>query len=332
MWPALLLSSLALFLVLVDTPVFRNGIVQGDQACAVGQLVKLPPSVDLIVIGSSRIRESVDPILLSQVSEGGIRQPMNFARSGIDAERNYSILSDLLARGARPAVVILEVDLDKLSMDEEPKSIPMQTNLGIISYASILQSYYVYPQRPVIERLNRVAQKLLLKLQAGLVYAISGGAVKHHMQALRSDRAEASCDRNLYLVRNPLHIRRYQESIQEFDRLFGMSRLSAEDDRFRLRNTLHAQNEMFYLDRIRSIAVQHQVRLLVTRMWKAGQPPLSQAALSRIRADIPEFIYPPGELVRESWKNFVDASHLNSIARETYSRWLASEVLRSVRL
>jgi hypothetical protein len=332
LWPALVLAALIFFLVWADAPAFRHGMVQSQQACAVNQVMALPPNVDFIVIGTSRIRESVDPELLSEASEGRIRHPMSFARSGKGAARNFSLLNDLLARGARPATVLFELDLDRLMSDKDPKTIPVERDVGFQSFATVLESFVVHPQRPLIERLHNVALKILIKVRTALVYAFSGEAVSHQYQAYRSDGAEAICKTSLYEVRRRIHIRRYEASIQRFDKLFGPSRATAEDDRFSLGKTLHAQTELFHLEKMRALAARHQVQLLVTRMWKAGQPPLSQAALSRIRAVIPEFIYPSAEHVRDSWANFIDATHLNPKGREAYSRWLAEEVSQRANL
>ena len=307
-------------------------MVRFRQACAVTQVMALPPDVDFIAIGTSRFRESVAPELLTDASEGRIRKPMNFARSGKGAARNFTLLDDLLARGARPTAVLVEVDLDGLMSDEDPKIIPVEHDAGFQSFSTVAGSFVVHPQRPVIERLHNVALKILVKVRTALVYAFSGDAVSHQYHALQSDGAEAICKSSLYEVRRRIHMRRYAESIQQFDKLFGPSRATAEDDRFSLGDTLNAQIELFHLEKMRALAAQHQVRLLVTRMWKAGQPPLSPTALSRIRAIIPEFIYPPAEHVRDSWENFHDATHMNPAGREAYTRWLAEEVSRRANL
>jgi hypothetical protein len=330
-WPALVLAALALFLVWADTPGFRHGIVQGQQACAVNQTLSLPPGVDFIVIGSSRARQGVDPEVLKEASEGRIRMPMNFARNGKGAARHFTLLDDLLARGARPTAVLFELDIDRLMSNVEPMNIPVPQDIGFQTFATVFESFVVHPQRPVIERFHNVALKVLLKVRSALVYVFSGGAVSHQYQAFRADGAASVC-RPEHVVRRPVHVRRYQVSIQKFDKLFGPSRATAEDDRFSLGSTLHAQIEQFYLQKMRSIADRHQVQLLVTRLWRAGQPPLSEQALARIRAVIPEFVYPPAEHVRNSWANFLDASHLDPKGREAYSRWLAEEVSRRASL
>jgi hypothetical protein len=331
LWPALVLAALFLFLVWADTPGFRHGIVQGQQACAVNQILSLPPEADFIVIGSSRARQGVDPKLLKDASEGRIRMPMNFARNGKGAARHFTLLDDLLARGARPTSVLFELDIDRLMSIEQPNSIPVPHDIGFQSFATVFESFFVHPQRPVVERLHNVALKVLLKTRSALVYVLSGDAVSHQYQAFKSDGVAAVC-RPESVVRRPVHVRRYQISIEKFDKLFGPSRATAEDDRFSLGNTLHAQIELFYLRKMRSIADKHQVQLLVTRLWRAGQPPLSEQSLARIRAIIPEFIYPPAEHVRDSWANFLDASHLDPTGREAYSRWLAEEVSRRASL
>ena len=332
LWPALVLAALIFFLVWADTPGFRHGMVRGPQACAVNQILSLPPDADFIVIGSSRARESIEPEWLTDASEGRIRHPMNFARSGKGAARNFALLDDLLARGARPTTVLFEVDLDGLMSDEDPRTIPVEHDVGFQPFTAVLESFVIHPQRPLIERLHNVALKILVKVRTALVYALSGDAVSHQYQAYRSGGAEAICKTSLYEVRRRIHIRRYEASIKQFDKLFGPARSTAEDDRFSLGETLHAQTELFHLEKMRALAARHQVQLLVTRMWKAGQPPLSQAALSRIRAVIPEFIYPSAEHVRDSWENFIDATHLNPKGREAYSRWLAEEVSRRANL
>lgn len=326
--PALVLAALILFLVWCDTPGFRHGIVRSQQACAVNQLLSLPQDVDFIVIGSSRVRESIDPEWLTKASEGRIRTPMSFARSGKGAARNFTLLDDLLARGARPTTVLVEVGLEGLMSEKDPTTMPVEHDVGFQSFSIIVESFAIHSQRPLIERLHNLALRILIKVRTSLIYAFSGDAFSHQYQAFRSDSAEAICKTSMYEVRRRVHISRYQASIQEFDRLFGHSRATAEDDRFSLGDTLHAQTELYYLQRMRELAARHQVRLLATRMWKAGQPPLSQTALSKIRAVIPEFVYPSAEHVRGSWENFIDATHLNRKGREAYSRWLAEEVSR----
>lgn len=327
--PTLVLALLAVFLFWADSVGFRHGMVMSQQACGVNQILSFPRDVDFVVIGSSRTRQGIDPDLLRDASDGLIRTPMNFSRSGKGAARHFTLLKDLLEEGARPKTVLLELDIGSLMSDTDPSSIPVQRDAGFQSFHTIFQSFYIHPQRPLIERAQNVALKSLIKLRASLVYAASGDAFKHQFQAFKSDGAASVC-RPKYVRRRPIHIQRYEESIKQFDEIFGPSRATMTDDRFSVGDTLQAQIELFYLNKVRSLASQYGVQLLVTRLWRAGQPPLSDQALSRIRAIIPEFIYPPSELVRGSWENFLDATHLNPKGGEDYTRWLASAVVLGV--
>jgi len=328
--PALLLTALVLFLVWTDSRGFRQGIVRNTQACAVSQMMALPPEVDFVAIGSSRIRQGIDPQQIIEGSGGRIRHPMNFGRGGKSVLRNFAILDDVLKQGARPAAILLEVDLERVASKAHPRSIPVPRDTGILSFAAVLGTYGIHPQRPVIERLQNVALKLLVKLRTSLMYAFSGDAISHHWQALGIGQADAVCRVPNYDVRLPEHVAKTEAVIQHYDKVFGPSRRTIEDDRFAQGEGLHAQDELYYLSQARAVAAHHQVRLIVTRPWNAGQPPLSEAAQTRIRAIIPEFVYPPADLVRASWDHFFDHNHMDVQARLAYSRWVADEVVRGM--
>jgi hypothetical protein len=328
--PALLLMALVLFLSWTDSAGFRQGIVRNTQACAVTQMLALPPGVDFVAIGSSRIRQGIDPQHMIQASGGRLRQPMNFGRGGRSVQRNFAILEDLLERGARPAAVMFEVDLDRLASNAKTRSIPVPRDIGILSFPALLATYGAHPDRPWVERLQNIALKVLVKLRTSLMYTFSGDAIGHQLLALRTEQAEATCRVPNYDVRLPEHVAKTEALVKHYDQVFGPSRRTAEDDRFQAGHGLHAQDELHYLNRARQVAARHQVRLIVTQPWNAGQPPLSGQAQARIRAIIPEFIYPPADLVRASWDHFFDHNHMDAQARRAYSGWLAQEVVRGL--
>ncbi|TNF52376.1 MAG: hypothetical protein EP308_11495 [Burkholderiales bacterium] len=328
--PALLLMALALFLSWTDSAGFRQGIVRNTQACAVTQMLALPPGVDFVAIGSSRIRQGIDPQHMVKVSGGRLRQPMNFGRGGRSVQRNFAILEDLLERGARPAAILFEVDLDRLASNAKTRSIPVPRDIGILSFRDLFGTYGAHPDRPVIERLQNVALKVLVKLRTALMYTFSGDAIGHQLLALRTEQADTTCRVPNYDVRLPVHVEKTEALVQHYDKVFGPSRRTTEDDRFQPGNGLHAQDERHYLERAREVAARHRVRLIVTQPWNAGQPPLSGPAQDRIRAIIPEFVYPPPELVRASWDHFFDHNHMDTQARLAYSGWLATEVVRGM--
>jgi hypothetical protein len=106
---------------------------------------------------------------------------------------------------------------------------------------------------------------------------------------------------------------------------------TAEDDRFIYTPSGANSVELYYLQRMRLLAAQNGMRLYVSRPWGYKEPPLSSGALERIRALVPEFIYPPQRFVRENNDAFADHTHMGPGARAAHTRWLLGEILKDER-
>ena len=86
------------------------------------------------------------------------------------------------------------------------------------------------------------------------------------------------------------------------------------------------KEELYYIRKVRKLAKENDIDLIVSRPWQAYEKPLSPTALATLRKTIPEFVYPPTDVIRETWPAFQDPKHMSFRAADIYTEWLAREI------
>lgn len=325
------LGILALFLGFFwwsDQTAFRYNTVANQSTCSVGQFEHLPERVDLVVIGSSRIRRGFSPEIAENHSSGLLVGAVNFGRPGKSIARSYSIVRDILGKKIYPKYIILEVDLDVLTRKPTKAKIPDLRDIGFLKYADALEILYIDDTRPLLERIHAVYRHWYLKLKSSIGYLLSGVVAQTYFSI--ENRFSKTCFLAGFDRYIPLEFKKLQEQKAYYQSKYGNLDIAFEHkvSLSDIQNSYSwaARAELYYVEKIRILARQHDIRLLVVRFGEAYQPPLSLAAEADIRSLIPEFIHPPAPLVREAWSGFVDTHHMGPLGRSLYTKWLIEQL------
>ncbi len=319
--PGLVLLALSAFIWWSDQPRFRHAFVAELQTCSVHQLAHLPESTDFVALGSSRVLMGFDPEALEQASGGLVHHAYNLGRVRRSVERSYRILRDVVDAGIRPQFVLVELSQDRLSGRAQGR-LPVLRSAGFMRYSDAWMYLQAVPSMPLLERLHFVVLNQLRKLDSSVKHALSAQAWKHVFGSA-PQAADKVCLGDASFLTAPDHERAIAHQKRIYQQRFG-DLGTAFDDTFRWRASARTEVELYFLQRMRALAAKHGMTVLVGVHWRAFQPPLSPRAIDEIRSRIPEFVYPPAEVVRSSWAGFVDKGHMDAPARRLYSEWLGS--------
>ena len=306
---------------LVETPFARNTVVGNTGDCGAQQLELLPREVTFLAFGSSRVRAGLSAELVEDYSDGALAPAYNLGRSGINIVRTYRMLRDLLDRGVRPAVIYVEVDLLALaSGPSRPVAKPRQ-DVGVLTFGDIIATTALLPETtPATTRVHVATLAVLQKLRSELVLLLSGRFARNYV-AMPSE-AQRVCWRTYYDERTRRKRQAVKAQRDAFVEEYGELETALRSD-VRIGTGWRAERELHYLDRIRELAEANDIALIVGRHWRAYEPPLSDESIAAIKARIPEFEFPSQQVVRESWRHFLDRTHMFKKARAAYTRWLA---------
>lgn len=316
-----LAASLA-FVCWIDTPLVRYSNVGHNIGCVANQLINIPRRVDFLAVGSSRVREGVDPAVMIEYSDHRIATAFNAGESGVDIARSYTIIKDLVDNGIVLGTVFVEMDVDAIGGVRKYTNSLNISYPGFIHYSEILDVASVMPSR--IEAIGVASDLLVRKLSSGLGLHI-GGEIRKTLFALFQIPA-ISCNKKDLEFSSEKREKRKEKKLAQVQEVFGDS-LFAEDDRFTYTGSPSSKLELTYLEKLRELARRKGFKLLVSRHWGYADPPLSMEALKRIRALVPEFIYPDAGFVRQNSREFVDSTHMKKKSRDAYSRWLTAIVI-----
>jgi len=322
--PGLVLLALSAFLWWSDQPRFRHAFVAELQACSVQQLAHLPKSTDFVALGSSRVLMGLDPHVLEQASGGLVHDAYNLGRVRRSVERSYRTLRDVVDAGIRPQFILLELSQDRLSGRTRTR-LPVPRDAGYMRYSDAWMYLQAMPSMPLPERLHFVVLNQLRKLESSVKHAFSASAWQH----VFSDTPKAVdkvCLGDASFLTASEHKRAIAHQKRIYQHRFG-DLDTAFDDTFRWGESVRTEVELYFLQRVRALAAQHGMTVVVGVHWRAFQPPLSPRAIDELRSRIPEFVYPPEEVVRSSWEGFVDKGHMDAPARRLYSEWLGSVLI-----
>jgi hypothetical protein len=311
------LLTCGVFLLISDFVWYRHNLVRNAHACHVRQIVRFPQDSAFILLGSSRVRRGIDPKEVEAASGGVLRHGMNLARPSNGIARNFSILQDVYARQAKPRVVFLEIDLDSLTAASAAESI---RTYKVGRFSPVRQSNYLleftaldwFPD-PV--RLLAVAQLYTYRL-GYLITILFDGKLLESLRQLQRPASDICWLRMFGPRRLTPH-----EAARTTSVPVGAAPSTPTSPRLRDDWALH--RELVYLREIRSLVGKHGGVLVISRVPKRSDGPLTQSSLARIHSVIPEFIYPPADLLTRLAPFYKDSRHFDAVARQQYSRWLA---------
>lgn len=316
-WPKVVLLATVAFMLCIDFTTVRHAAVVGMGNCAVRQFVRLPETVDVLALGSSRVRAGISPAIMSSASGGALSANFNLGRSGLSAMRSYVTLRDALERGVRPRFVYLEIDIDALARTEDRLQLPMHS--AIMRWRDIGLLLELHSDFTPIERLRLRLLAAAAKVR-GAILPVLGGAPLTGL--LGGNGPVLGCQDGLDAVQ----ARRGASELAE--RRLIVPAVARELDLAPAESRARRE-ELYFVDRVRALCRKHGIRLLVARPGAAYEPALSERSLQQVRALVPEFDEPPADVVKASWGGFLDAYHMGPLARERYSAWLAARFMQA---
>jgi hypothetical protein len=323
-YAAAVIGGASFFLVWIDSPYVRHTFAEEDYKCSVNQIAKLPvEQVDMLAIGSSRVRAGMNLSVVSSHSNGAVVSPYNFARSGINPLRNYVILRDLLERGVSPTYAYVEVSTEAFADDEINRHIEPFVDVGILKFADVFRLFEAYKHAPFLQRLHIVAASLLKKIGDTLIY-VGDGRIWAANSGLSED-APRVCWRPNYDEKSKTEDAAIERGRREYEKEFGDLSV-ARNDVIKSFSTPSADLELYSFGLVRSLAHANDIKLISSRHWAAYEPPISEQSLSLLRERVPEFVYPSASFVRSTWGDFADATHMYKTSRQRYSEWLAAQL------
>ncbi len=320
---ALVVFSVCLsFLWLLDTPLIRYSNVGHNIGCVANQMINMPPAIDFLALGSSRVREGIDPEEMIRYSGGRLKTAFNVGESGLDIARSHTIVKDLLDRGVVLGAVFVEVDLDAVRGIRPYRGRLNISYPGFMRYREILDVASVIPDP--VAAFAATSRLVVAKVKFGLGL-LMGGGLRESLIALSYPPAR-SCVKKDLAFSNEKREKRKERKLRQLKETFG-DLTTAEDERFSYVDTPSARLELAYLEKLRILAHERRFRLLVGRHWGYADPPISAATVMHIRELLPEFVYPEASFVRQNSTDFVDASHMRIQSRKAFSRWLTDIVV-----
>ena len=323
----LVFISLVLFISYLDSPKVRYNLVGNSPDCSVAQILNAPKKIDVLLLGSSAVRRGFSPQIMTSLSENTFHEVFNFGRPNKDIARSFTILNDLGNKRIYPKTVIVEIDLESIRGVSNKKDIDLFFRPGFYSYDVILTILKI-DNLSFYKRIDYLVDLITIKLHSSITNFLLGKF--YFLDILREKNTDApnvcwvSSFDEITLEKESIKKEKYKNNLNIFPDL-----LLDSDERFTDSDTPQKLIELFYINQIRDYAKDHQIELYFVRLPFYADPPLSKSTVSHVKTLIPEFIYPPSELVRQNSMNFVDATHLNANGRLAYSAWLTSFLSRN---
>lgn len=319
----LILCGAATFVWWIDRPNVRYAFVGGGWECSVRQFMNLPSEqIDMIAIGSSRVRAGLDLNLVASLSNGEVQSAYNFSRTGISAMRNYVLFRDLLEKGIRLKYAYVEIDTEAF-LKERDYQLGVYRDVGFLKFSDLRHLYHAYPSASLSQRIHTVAANSMKKVGDALILVLSGRVSEAN--AGSEEEAPHVCWRPYYDTKTPRKEAAIAKRRAEFEERYG-DIWTVEYDVVQDFETASGEVETYGFNLIRELAADNDVVLVSGRHWRAYEPPISQASLSALQERFPEFIHPDHDFVRSTWGDYVDTTHMFAGSRERFSRWLAEQV------
>lgn len=324
--PVAVLAVAAAFLTTLDAVAVRQASVVGMGKCSVRQLLNLPQRIEFIALGSSRVRAGISTEAIEHTLGSAPSSAFNFGRSGLSTLRSYITLRDAMDRGVRPRYVFLEVDLDALQDAQDASPIKMPVNAAFMKYADTALMLELPEGRSSLSIARLCLLTLLDKIRGSVIPVLSMDPLWATLQP--GAAPVASCQAGADFERTE----RGERALDALRRNLP-ARGAADDHAVReyragANGSAARQQELLFVGKVRELAHAHGATLLVARHGQAYEPPLSESAIEAVHRDVPEFVQAPADVVRATWADFLDATHMGPQARVIYSTWLAGLMSR----
>lgn len=304
-----------------DLPAVRFASVGNSHVCLARQMLDLPSKIDVVFLGSSRIRRGLKPETFVEATGGEYETVYNLGRPSRLILRSESIITHLVETGRAPKVVVLEVDLDEIRFGSPGPRQWNRTEPGHLTYAELLAALPADTE----SRWHLIVDGIRHKLAISVARHFSGITTRVLLSA--SDKpAPHVCWRNSF-DKDDDRRRRHRAQAEDASRQMFGDGPDATDGRFANERTPKAQVELAVLDRIRQRLDAAGTRLVVIRPMGYADPPLAPAVIDKVTALIPEFRAPPDALARQLSRLVIDKNHFGPEGRGLYTRWLAGVVL-----
>jgi hypothetical protein len=311
-------------IALADLPFVRHASVGNSHVCSVQQFTTLPQHLDVVVLGSSRMRRGVDPAAIAAASGGRYSAVYNLARPGRNTLRDAAIVDELLASGHTIGVLVVEADMDTLRRGQRGAWSWRPGGAGFVTWGDIL----AHTPR-TLNNGKQVDPRLVLdglreKLEQGILLVTTGIAEAAFTQ--RTDAQIPVCWRDDFDTDRPGLGRLRLGALAHNRELYG-DPLTAYDTTFKRIRGTRARVELQMLSRIRRDAEREHIEMIVVRPQGYMDPALAPEVVERLQRLVPEFRYPPEPLVRAMATTHMDANHFGPEGRAIFSRWIAETAL-----
>lgn len=318
-----ILAVLSLGLLFSDTMVFR-ALLAKEFECSFAQMKNIPTNVDFLAIGSSRVQIAIDPDLLQARSES-IDHAFNLAKVGSSPERNYSWLKDLLRKGLRPKAVFVEVDLRKVGSSEMQSKWKRSAFAPMASFDVQFEQVNIY-HLSALEKFYIVSDSIVKKLDASAAIYTEGRLLHALRTNFNNSHAPTACVvKGFFDPPNKRSVRDMKRVKREF-RKFQKRTGSKFRENFEVGSDWGSKRELYFLDQIRKLSEEYKFELVVSRPWMAYERPLSPEDIAEIKSVIPDFVFPPTNIIKETWPLFHNKKHMSFEAGDIYTEWLAQTI------
>ena len=312
------------FLFLSDTMLFR-ALIAKNYECSFPQIRYLPKDADFLAFGSSRVHIAILPQKLEDESRQ-IERAYNVAMPGGSSIRTYSWLKGMIDAGYRPKTIYYEANLVKLNSTSRHTEWKHNNWDIMASYGDHLALGSLYKKIPLLTKFYIIEGGLVRKLDASLNVVLGGRLWRAAEEARSQHEAPKACVMERFyeapdqksLSQIASRKKRYEKFVKQSGR--------TNRKYFKIGHSWIAKEELYYIRTVRKLAKENDIDLIVSRPWQAYEKPLSPTALATLRKTIPEFVYPPTDVIRETWPAFQDPKHMSFRAADIYTEWLAREI------
>lgn len=315
-----IIAACIAFLVLINQPIVRYMGVGNSRVCSAQQMLNLPDKIDLVTIGSSRIRQGFSPKSIQEASGGRINVVYNLGRPQRNISRSYYILKDLVDRDIEIKTAVVEADIEALQGSHARKNVLNKVNIYLWPTYSQVIDYETRFGRGFADYVRGFSDKI----RQNLVIAAVGEVWASYRDS--NEPAPLVCAKRTEVTTNPNNKSKQQQRKERLTARFGDPDQSFNEE-FKAVDTQHTQIELYFLDQIRQLADGAGINLVFVRPFGYYDRPLSPDVIAKLQEIVPEYRYPPAQFVRDNNENFADGAHLNDVGRNNYSTWLAQALL-----
>ncbi|WP_095590591.1 hypothetical protein [Actibacterium ureilyticum] len=315
----------------IDRPEIRFGSAGNSQKCLANQIINMPTDVNILLLGSSRMRRGLDP---EQLSKSIAQNPKvyNLGRPGFSASRSYVMLRELFDSGIRPSLLVVEAETEALrgALNTKKYARPFTWRAdtsSVFSFKDHLTFPVAIAETGYLGWSFIVGNGLLSKIERGLALKLADDI----FETDPSQPAKTVCMRETFDNPTPVGIARAERKKARIEKILNkqFDDLDHEfDDRFNFEDNSFSRAEFHYLQKIRELAQQYDAALIVIRPHHYRSPPPDDNVRAKLTHLIPEYLAPPEQVYRQTAREFMDRSHLNPKGREIYTRWLSQEIAK----